>query len=120
MFFGIALVSLALIFYTLAVWAEQIKGSLAVWMVCAFAGGFACDFLGTSIMSWLAPTHASNLHTCCGLAALLIMFLHLIWALLALKKSGRTRHFFHQYSVYAWGIWLVAFLTGAFKQISLH
>lgn len=85
-------------------------------MVIVFITGFLCDLSGTTMMYIKAGKIILNVHGGSGLAALLIMFLHLIWAILALKKRGKALELFSRFSVYAWGIWLIAFITGIPKR----
>ena len=51
---AIVLISLALAFYTLGVWAERRSGELRWWHVAAFAAGLAADISGTAVMSVIA------------------------------------------------------------------
>ncbi|MCX6797878.1 MAG: TIGR03987 family protein, partial [Candidatus Falkowbacteria bacterium] len=72
----------ALILYSLSIWSEKIKKGLKLWMVRTFASAFACDLIGTSMMFCLASVKFEwNLHSICGYGALIIMGLHLAWAL---------------------------------------
>jgi uncharacterized repeat protein (TIGR03987 family) len=112
MFFGILFITSALVLYTIAIFSERKMGYIHKWILAVFASGFTCDLIGTSIMSCQTESHTVNVHMCCGLAALLIMLLHLSWAILAMICHGKTAHYFHRCSLYAWGIWLIAFITG--------
>ena len=112
MFFSIIFISLALILYTVAIWSEKLKKELKPWMIGIFVIAFTCDLLGTGIMSILAGKHNFNLHILCGRSALVIMFLHLCWALIAFYKHGQCQKLFHRFSIYAWLIWLFAFFSG--------
>ena len=81
-------------------------------MVIMMATGFTCDIIGTTIMRLLATTHTLNLHTAGGYTALLIMGLHLIWAILAIRKFKKAHVLFKTYSIYAWILWILVFITG--------
>jgi len=106
-------IMLALILYSLAIWSEKIKQGLQPWMVKTFSLAFLCDLLGTSLMFWRATVKFQlNIHSLCGYLALIIMGLHLIWGISALNKHGRTEKYFHRFSIYAWLIWLIAFISG--------
>lgn len=107
----------ALIFYSSAIWSERFVKKLKLWMVVVFLTGFLCDLTGTSIMSIKAAKINLNIHFICGFSALVIMFLHLIWAILALIKRGKAQELFSRFSVYAWAIWLLAFITGIPKRL---
>lgn len=105
----------AFIFYTLAIWSEKIGGSLKKWIIIIFSCGFLSDLLGTAQMRLIADNHNLTWHSMAGYLALVIMLVHLIWALLAYQKgksNGKYRHYFHKCSVYAWYGWLVAYMSG--------
>lgn len=112
MLFSIIMILLALVLYTIAIWSEKFMNDLLPWMISVFSIGFVCDLLGTSVMFFRSSQHNINFHTICGYLALLIMGLHLAWAITALKKQGKAVKLFSRFSVYAWCIWLVAFVTG--------
>lgn len=111
-------VSIALCFYTFAVWKEFFNktGSIPSSSVYAFAVGFTLDLGGTTYMSILAHNHCEHmltLHGAVGFLALAVMGIHFLWAVGATLRPGqRVARLFHRYSVYAWLIWLLAFSLG--------
>jgi uncharacterized repeat protein (TIGR03987 family) len=110
---AIVFISSALVLYSVSIWSERISKGLKPWMVKTFISAFACDLIGTSIMFCQATDRFQlNLHSSCGYAALVIMGLHLVWALIALRYHGPAEKNFHRFSIMAWTIWLVAFLSG--------
>jgi len=114
--FATLLIILALFSYSTAIWSERFVKKLKVWMVVVFLTGFLCDLTGTSIMYIETGKIYFNIHGVSGMTALLIMFLHLIWAILALKRGGKAQELFSRFSVYAWAVWLVAFISGIPKR----
>ena len=112
MLFSVHLITAALVLYSLAIWSEKIKKHLKPWMIRIFILAFSCDVIGTTMMFFRNKTHHINFHTICGYLALLIMGLHLAWAIAAIKQQGKMQCLFRRFSVYAWFIWLVAFITG--------
>ena len=116
MLFAVILIMAALLLYSTAIWSEKFVKKLKLWMVVIFITGFLCDLTGTTMMYISAGKIIFNIHGGAGLAALLIMFLHLIWAILALSKRGKAQELFSRYSVYAWGVWLIAFISGIPKR----
>ena len=111
--FSILCIVAAFVLYTLAVWSEHFSRKLKPWMVAVFALGFVGDLLGTSLMFLrAAEKFTMSVHSLSGSAALLIMFLHLSWAVLALAKRGKAEEYFTRFSRFAWGLWLVAFISG--------
>lgn len=118
MIFGIIFINLALIFYTTAIWTERKIKKIKKWILFIFSLGFLSDLIGTSIMFVNATERFSyNIHTISGYSALLIMLLHLIWAILSFLKSERYEKYFTKFSIIAWFIWLLAFVTGASGNI---
>ncbi len=109
---------LALVFYTTSIWAERIKKKLAIWMILLFGLAFALDYFGTHIMITKAAGNADySVHGLSGYLALGIMGLHLLWAILS-KFWKRCAHLFHKCSIYAWGLWLLAFMSGMIMSMS--
>jgi uncharacterized repeat protein (TIGR03987 family) len=108
--FSVIFILLALCFYTVAVWTEKIKKHLEKWIVYTFASGFMCDLIGTSVMFYLAKDRFS-MHPLCGYLALIIMLLHLIWAIFA-SRNKKYEIYFTRFSIFAWCVWLVAFFSG--------
>lgn len=103
---------LALILYTTAIMSHKFKGALKPWMIHVFGVGLLADISGTIFLCFFA-SHGWQwtLHSISGLAALIIMGLHYLWALLAFKKKDYEEKF-NDYSLYAWVLWLIAFISG--------
>lgn len=112
MLYSVGLILVALVLYTLAIWSEKIKQQLRPWMLFTFICGFVCDLIGTSIMGVQNGGLSLTIHGICGILALIIMLIHLLWAVDALARGGRCQALFTKYSIYAWGVWLLAFVSG--------
>ncbi len=110
---SVVCIVLALILYTVAVWSEWAKQRLKFWMVALFTFGFVFDLIGTSLM-FLRATRifVFSVHSFFGLLALIIMLLHLLWALLAITRQGIAEAYFTRFSRFAWVLWLIAFISG--------
>ena len=104
------LILFAFALYTLVIFLEKVNRRLKPWMVIVFTVGFLFDLSGTIIMA--LGGGAPNAHIICGSLAIVIMGLHLAWAILALKFKGRSERLFSRYSVYAWLVWLSALFSG--------
>jgi uncharacterized repeat protein (TIGR03987 family) len=114
-------ITLALIFYSLGVWAEKLARYLKPWHVVAFWTGFLFDMLGTWMMHKLAngPFNILEPHTFTGQVALWLMLIHAIWATYVVRKgSESTRKKFHRYSIIVWLIWLVPYFGGMWMGMS--
>lgn len=122
---AIALITSALIFYTIGVWAEKLQGSLKPWHAFMFIIGLFFDTTGTLTMESIArsqeismTTTGFNLHSFTGLAAILLMLVHSLWAIWVLKKKDSLQSkTFHKFSLFVWCIWLIPFLSGAISKM---
>jgi len=112
MFIPVVFITSALVFYTISIWSEKFKKVIRPWMVLMMGIGLTCDIMGTTMMFLRVTTHHINSHTICGYAALIIMFIHFIWAIMAVKNFGKAQQWFNRFSVYAWCIWMFAFISG--------
>jgi len=111
------LITLALVFYSLGVWAERIARYLKSWHVAAFWTGFIFDVSGTLAMHRMAqgPFDLTQPHTLTGQIALWLMFAHAVWATqVARKGSEQARTGFHKYSLFVWLVWLVPYFGGMY------
>lgn len=110
-------ITLALVFYSLGVWAERIARYLLPWHVVAFWTGFLFDILGTWMMHGLAdgPFDIADPHTMTGQIALWLMLAHAVWATYVVRKGSETaKKRFHTYSIIVWLIWLVPYFGGMY------
>jgi uncharacterized repeat protein (TIGR03987 family) len=114
-------ITLALVFYSLGVWAEKLAQYLKPWHVIAFWTGFLFDMLGTWMMHKLAngSFNIFEPHTFTGQVALWLMLIHAIWATYVVRKGSElTRKKFHRYSIIVWLIWLVPYFGGMWMGMS--
>ena len=115
------LITLALLFYSLGVWAERIDRSLKPWHVVAFWTGLVFDISGTLAMHALAEGKFDILepHTLTGQIALWLMLIHAIWATRVAKNgTEKTRSTFHRYSLFVWFVWLIPYFGGMYLGMS--
>ena len=70
--FSIITINLALLFYSIGVWAERFSKYLKKWHVLTFWIGFTFDVSGTVAMHFISenPFDLTNLHTLTGQIAL--------------------------------------------------
>ena len=110
------LITLALVFYSIGVWAEHFVRYLKVWHVAAFWTGFFFDVSGTLAMELIRPGFDwGSSHTITGQIALWLMLAHAIWATRVVRKGNEdARRKFHRYSLIVWGVWLVPYIGGMF------
>ena len=119
--FSTVTITLALMFYSLGVWAERISRYLKKWHVVTFWVGFTFDVAGTTAMHFISdkPFNLSDLHTLTGQIALWLMLAHAIWATRVVRNSNETlRVRFHRYSLVVWLIWLIPYFGGMIAGMS--
>ena len=112
---SVGLITAALIFYSLGVWAERFALYLKPWHVVAFWIGFTFDVSGTWAMHLMAkgPFDLSESHTLTGQIPLWLMFLHAGWATYVVRKgSEKMLTQFHRFSVFVWMVWLIPYFGG--------
>lgn len=115
------LITLALVFYSLGIWAERIARRLKPWHVVTFWIGFSFDVAGTLAMHRIAEG-AFNFwdpHTLTGQIALWLMLGHAIWATVVIRKSMESMmNRFHKISIFVWLIWLIPFFGGMYMAMA--
>ena len=111
-------ISLALVFYSIGVWSERLAGGLKGWHLFFFWGGLAFDTTGTGMMFEMAGGIGTDIHSITGLAAIILMVIHAVWAtVVLLRKDEAAITSFHRFSVMVWAIWLVPYFTGFFVSM---
>jgi uncharacterized repeat protein (TIGR03987 family) len=105
-------INLALIFYSIGVWSERIQGRLKVWHTVFFWLGLICDTWGTGMMFEMAGGLTYDVHGLSGLLAIILMFVHAIWATVVLvRKDEKMILNFHKFSIFVWLIWLIPYFS---------
>ena len=120
---AIVLISAALLLYSSGVWAERRGGgrrppppgrvgagggggAAGPWVLrpIARAGSYETTGVAALLTTLMAVT---------GALALVLMAVHLAWALVVLwKGSDNARRTFHRFSLVVWALWLVPYFTG--------
>lgn len=120
---AICVISSALVFYTIGVWGERIQKKLKAWHVAFFVAGLFADAIGTGLMEQIAQMTGlhDNLHTITGIIAIILMFIHALWALWTyFKGSSKAKAHFNRFSIVVWCIWLIPYCIGIYLGMSLH
>ncbi|MCE1173627.1 MAG: TIGR03987 family protein [Propionibacteriales bacterium] len=120
---SLVIINLALVCYSIGVWAERIQRRLKPWHVAFFGLGLTADATGTALMvaiaqgnaaAGMAGNGAQDLMAWTGTIAIVLMALHLIWALVTVIRNREPELLrFHTFSIVVWVIWLVPYLAGA-------
>jgi uncharacterized repeat protein (TIGR03987 family) len=121
LFFSAITITLALLFYSVGVWAERLSKLLKTWHVVTFWLGFFFDVTGTVAMHFISdnPFDLSDPHTLTGQIALWLMLAHAAWATMVIRKDDlQLRKKFHRYSLVVWCIWLIPYISGMFLGMS--
>lgn len=118
-FVSFIIISFALVFYSIGVWSERFCGRLKVWHTIFFWLGIVFDTWGTGLMFRVAGGLVFNLHGLIGLLAIILMFIHAIWAtIVLLRKDEKLIVNFHKFSVFVWLVWLIPYLSPMFLGIA--
>ena len=108
-------ITLALVFYTIGVWAERIQGRLKPWHLAFFWAGLACDTIGTGMMFDFVGGMTFDVHGITGLIAIVLMLVHAVWASVVLfRHDEQWIRSFHKFSLLVWLIWLVPYFSPMF------
>ena len=106
------IITSALIFYSIGVWSERFQGKLKPWHLAFFVLGLICDTWGTGMMFDFAGGMTFDIHGISGLAAIILMLIHAVWALVVLlKKDEKWINNFHKFSLGVWFIWLIPYFS---------
>jgi uncharacterized repeat protein (TIGR03987 family) len=104
----------ALVFYTIAVWANFASKRLKPWHFGLFVAGLTTDVLATSGMAASVNGEMRwDFHTISGYTALFLMTITTLagaWAVL--KKNDQVLANFHRFAVPVWCVWMVSWTTG--------
>lgn len=118
---AVLIISSALLFYTVGVWGERIQHSLRLWHVVAFIMGITADVIGTTLMEHIARLTGAhdNLHTITGFTAVVLMFIHAVWAVWTyFRGSARAKEHFSRFSIIVWLVWLIPYGIGVYIGMS--
>lgn len=115
-FVAASVISLALVFYTIGVFAERRAGILEPRHLVFFWFGFLCDTAGTTIMSVIASGGVgagSFWHAATGVLAIALMLFHAAWASVVVWRGDkRWQASFHRLSIGVWLFWLIPYGVG--------
>lgn len=109
---GSLIVTLALIFYSIGVIAEQRKRIVSCFVLSFVSVGLLCDVTGTLCMIFGAHK-LITLHGLIGYSALLGMLVDTT-SLYRLKQAGKSvpSKQLHLYTRIAYGWWVIAYISG--------
>ena len=112
--FAIVFINMAMLLYTVGVWAERISRRLKYWHLWFFWFGLLCDTIGTTAMAEIGGTlFKFNIHGMTGMTAILLMLFHSIWATIVLVKKDEQRILnFHRFSIFVWIMWMIPMIGG--------
>jgi uncharacterized repeat protein (TIGR03987 family) len=103
----------AFVLYTGAILSHRLKGILRLWMVMMFAFAFIADMVGTAICFKAKDGFSISPHSILGLLALLVMAVHMSWAILTYTGATiRAEELFRAYAPVAWLLWVLSLISG--------
>ena len=112
--FAIVFINLAMVLYTIGVWAERIQLRLKWWHTRLFWLGLVCDTIGTSAMAEVGGAlFKFNFHGITGMTAIVLMLFHATWATWVLWHNDEKRiGTFHRFSIFVWIMWMIPMIGG--------
>ena len=103
----------AALLYTIAIGGEQWRKGLNGWIFVVFAVAWILDASATIFVCVIKPNAWTwSFHVFMGCLALGIMTTHFVWAISALRAQGGALLRFHYFAPWAWGVWMVSFISG--------
>jgi uncharacterized repeat protein (TIGR03987 family) len=115
----VIIINLALLFYSIGVWAERLQGRLKIWHTVFFWLGLVCDTWGTGMMFEYVGGMTFDVHGISGLLAIIMMFVHALWATFVLVKKDENMILkFHKFSIFVWLVWLIPYLSPMIFQMA--
>ncbi len=113
MIYGIALFTLALVFYSTSVWAGWFSKRLKVWHIYVFLIGLIADYVATILTYISLGVITTTLHSILGFVSIILMTIHVVWAVLIMVRNNeKAMNSFHRVSVVVWSIWMLSYLSG--------
>ena len=113
------IITAALVFYSIGVWAERIQGRLKPWHLAFFVLGLISDSWGTGLMFDFVGGMAFDVHGISGLIAIILMLAHAVWAAIVLvRKDEQKIVSFHKFSIAVWLIWLIPYFSPMFFNMA--
>ena len=113
-------ISAALVFYSIGVWSERLAGRLKTWHLAFFVLGLIFDTWGTGMMFEFVGGMTFDVHGITGLIAILLMFIHAVWAAIVLLRRNETALLnFHKFSVFVWIVWLIPYFSPMFFAMAV-
>lgn len=120
---SIVVLTAALIFYSIGVWSEHVRGKLRFWDLIFMLIALLCDAVGAGLMKNAAlQTHQiDEVHTIVGVIAILIILAHTIWAMWVMVSRVHTiRIRYNRISIFVWCAWLIPYFFNMYSLVSLH
>lgn len=112
---GAIFFTLALIFYSIAIWSDYVRQHLEKWHVGMFGLGVLTDTVGTLCMYLHVGHLIFTAHSISGFAGLFLMMFHMCWGILVISSDSPTRQkVFHKFSLFVWFFWLISYISGVY------
>ena len=118
---AVAVVTVALVFYSIGVITEQRKHAVTRFVLFFLTGGVILDITSTTLMIVSSGNITITVHGFIGYTALLVMLIDgiLIWRQRLRNGSGPVPRRLHLYTRIAYGWWVIAYIAGAIISMTL-
>ena len=122
----VALVMLvaALVFYSIGVWTEHVRGKVRFTDLLFILIGLVCQAVATGFLHGINSISelVDESHLLLGILCILIILFHVFWAMWALTtiKKPDARAKFNRFSIFIWCIWLIPYFLNIYFTVSSH
>jgi uncharacterized repeat protein (TIGR03987 family) len=118
---AVAVVTVALVFYSAGVITEQRKHSVSRLVLFFLTAGVLLDITSTSLMIAYSRKIPLTVHGVIGYTALTVMLIDaiLIWRHRRKNGSNRVSRRLHLYTRLAYGWWVIAYIAGAIISMTI-
>lgn len=113
--YGIILFTIALVLYSISVWAGWFSKRLKLWHIYVFFAGLVTDLIATLLTYISIGGIVITPHSVLGFISIILMALHVIWAVVTISRGNeQSLTGFHKLSMIVWSIWMLSYLSGFF------
>ena len=118
---AVIVVTLALIFYSIAILTEQRKYSISKRVLTFLTAGVAFDISSTVLMIIGSRKIPITIHGLIGYSALLVMLTDtiLVWRFWLKNRSTQVPRSLNLYTRFAYRWWVIAYIAGAIIAMTL-
>ncbi len=121
---ALSLLVSSLLFYSIGVWLEHVRGKVRFWDIFFMLIGLVCNAIAIGFLRGVdySMRIIDEVQLLLGVFTVLIILFHALWALWALStiRKPDARAKFNRISIFIWCIWLVPYFATIYFTVSSH